>query len=206
MAERNDEIRPEPQSGNPWLAILYRPRNTMLWLLQHETQQSARTLWLSFTALLIVILFLAVMIYPGSFDRVEARIELVIATPFIFALSYLYFVAESYLLHKTSVWFGGRSQVAAMQVVNAYTTVIPGVILGLLNVGLAVLFGPDSQMLSIAGNLIIGWSIYITAVGIAAAAGFAPWKGLLVYLVTLFLWFGLAVLVGMLWFGQGPAL
>jgi hypothetical protein len=206
MAERDNEIRPEPKSGNSWLGILFRPRSTMLWLLRHETRQSARMLWLSFTALFIVIMFLAVMIYPGGIDRAAVRIRLVIATPFIFVLSYLYFIAESYLLHKAANWLGGRSQVADMQVVNAYTTVIPGVILGLLNVGLTVLLGPDSLLLSLAGNLIIGWSIYITAAGVAAAASFSPWKGLLVYLVTLVLWLGLAVLAGLLWFGQGPAL
>jgi hypothetical protein len=203
MTEHDNEIKSGPQGGNPWLRILYRPYSTILWLLQHETPQSARTLWLSFTALFIVILFVAVMFYPGGFDRVAIRMRLVIATPIIFALSYLYFIAESFLLHKASNWFGGRSQVASMRVVNAYTTVIPGVILGLLNIGLAALLGTDSQLLHIADNLIIGWSIYITAAGIAAAAGFSPWKGLLVYLVTLLLWIGLAVFVGILWFGQG---
>ncbi|MDR3589407.1 MAG: Yip1 family protein [Negativicutes bacterium] len=207
MADRNDEIRPEPPRRlHPWLGILFQPRSTMLWLLRHETQQSARTMWLSFTALFIVIMFIAVFLYPGDFDRAAVRIRLVIATPVIFALSYLYFIVESYMLHKAGEWLGGRSHVADMRVVNAYTTVVPGVILGLLNVGLSVLFGHDSPLPGFAGNLILGWTIYITAVGIAAAAGFSPWKGLLVYLVTLLLWLGLAALVGLLVFGQLPAL
>ncbi len=203
MAEHDDELRPEPRSVNPWLGILFQPRSTVIWLLQHETQKAARTLWLSFTALCIAILFLAVFIYPGDFDRAAVRIRLVIATPVIFALSYLYFIAESYLLHKASEWLRGRSRVQDMRVVNAYTTVVPGVILGLLNLGLAALLGPDSLLLSLAGNLILGWTIYITAVGIAVAAGFSPWKGLLVYLITLLLWLGLAALASLLWFGQG---
>lgn len=205
MTDQNKEIRPASPAVNPWPGMLVRPRSTICWLLDNETQQSARMLWLSFTALFIATLFLALMVYPADFDRATVRIRLVLATPVLFLLSYLYFIAESYLLYRVSAWFGGGASQAEMRIVNAYTTVIPGVILGLVNVGLSVLFGSDSPLVGFAGNLIVGWSIYITAAGIAAAEGFAPWKGLVVYLITLAVWMGLAMSAGTLWFGQLPS-
>ncbi|MDR3561109.1 MAG: Yip1 family protein [Negativicutes bacterium] len=206
MTEKSDEIKPnQPEPDiHPWLGVLVRPRSTLEQLLRRETPQSARTLWLSFTALVIAFLFLGATFYPGDLDRAALRMRLVFATPFIFALSYLYFVVESYLLHKVGEWFGGRSTPAAMRVINAYTTVIPGVILGPLNILVAVLLDKDSLVRGTLENIILGWTVYITAVGIGVAAGINPWRGLAVYIVTLLFWLALGLLAGTLLFGQLP--
>jgi hypothetical protein len=173
-----------PLAINPWRDIFFRPRATTRWLLANETAASAQTLWLSCTALFIVVLFLTVMFYPGSFDRQVTKIQLVIFTPTIFLLSWVYYIAESYLLCAIGKLLGGRCEVWEMRVVNAFTTVIPGVVLGFLRLGVFFFIARQGPVMMLVDNVILVWSAYITLGGIATAAKITFWRAMVVYLVS----------------------
>lgn len=188
--ERQQETPPEIK---PWRDIFFRPRATTRWLLANETAASAQMLWLSCTALFIVMLFLTVTFLPDKFK--VARIQLVYLTPVFFLLSWVYFIVESYLLCVLSRLLGGRCEVWEMRVVNAFTTVIPVVVLSILR--LAVFYFVDRQgvVAKVVENVILVWTAYITLGGIAAAAGIAAWRALIVYMVSIGIWFAAAALL-----------
>lgn len=173
---------------NPWRDIFFRPRATTRWLLANETAESAQMMWLSFTALFIVILFLAVMLKPGSHDGAVTKMQLVIFTPLIFLLSWVYFIVESYLLCGLSRLMGGQCEVWEMRVVNAFTTAIPGAFLGFVQLGVFLLFDRQGIVTMLVDNVILVWSAYITLGGVAAAAGIPAWRALAVYLTSAGLW------------------
>lgn len=172
----------------PWRDMFFRPRATVRWLLERETARSALLQWLSFTSLCMVVVFLAVMLYPGVFEHKVTKMELVVATPFVFLLSWGYFVVSSYLFWLVGRLLGGRCEVWEMRVVNAFTTVIPGVVFGGLRFGLFVLFGKVGLAGTLADNAMMLWSGYITLSGIAAVAGISVWRALAVYFVSLGVW------------------
>lgn len=194
--ETEEVLRPEPEPEpelNPWRDIFFRPRATTRWLLARETAATARTIWLSFTALFIAMMFLTVMFFP---DRVQVtKIQLVVMTPGFFLLSWIYFILESYLLCALSRLAGGRCEVWEMRVVNAFTTVIPAVVLGLTWLGTMFFFGSEGIVAKLMVNVIVIWSAYIRLGGIAAAAGIATWRALAVYLVSEGIWFAAARLM-----------
>lgn len=181
--------RPEPSAVNPWRDIFFRPRATTRWLLAHETPGSALWLWLSFTALFVAALFLALTFYPGTFDRQVTRMQLVLFTPVIFLASWGYFVIQSQLLYLLGRLLGGRCTPGGMRVVNAFTTVIPSVVLGLVRLGLLFAVGRKSTALLVIDNVIMIWTVYISLGGIAAAAEITAWRALVIYLATMAVWF-----------------
>jgi hypothetical protein len=183
---------PEPEI-NPWRDIFFRPRATTRWLLAHETASSAQMMWLSFTALFIAMLFLTVMVFPDRF-RVS-KIQLVFLTPVFFLLSWVYFIVESYLLCVLSRLLGGRCEIWEMRVVNAFTTVIPGVVLGMARLGVFYFISRHGTVAMLVDNIFLVWSAYITLGGISAAAGIVAWRALVVYLVSIGIWLGAAVLL-----------
>ncbi len=183
---------PEPEI-NPWRDIFFRPRATTRWLLAHETASSAQMMWLSFTALFIAMLFLTVMVFPDRF-RVS-KIQLVFLTPVFFLLSWVYFIVESYLLCVLSRLLGGRCEIWEMRVVNAFTTVIPGVVLGMARLGVFYFISRQGTVAMLVDNIFLVWSAYITLGGISAAAGIVAWRALVVYLVSIGIWLGAAVLL-----------
>lgn len=192
--EPEEAGRKEPEPDiNPWRDIFFRPRATTRWLLAHETAGSAQTLWLSFTALFIAMLFLTVMFFPDRF-RVS-KIQLVFLTPVFFLLSWVYFIVESYLLCALSRLLGGWCEVREMRVVNAFTSVIPGVLLGLARLGVFYFLDREGTVAKVVDNIIIVWSAYITLSGIATAAGIPVWRALVVYFVSIGVWLGAAVLL-----------
>ncbi len=186
--EERREAEGPPAAINPWRDIFFRPRVTTRWLLVNETAASAQMLWLSFTALFIVGLFLTVMFDPGSLERQVTKMQLVVYTPLIFLFSWIYFVVESYLLCVLSRLLGGRCEVREMRVVNAFTTVIPGVVLGLARIGLLFLIDREGTAAKLVDNAVLVWSLYITLCGVAAAAGIAAWRALVVCLASVGLW------------------
>ncbi len=197
--EEADRDRQEvPAEINPWRDIYFRPQATTRWLLANETAKSAQMLWLSFTALFIVGLFLVVMFYPGSFDHRVTRMQLVVYTPLIFLFSWIYFLAESYLLCVFSKLMGGRCEVREMRVVNAFTTVIPGVVLGLARLMVLFFVGRQGLLVTLVDNVVLGWSVYITLSGVAVATGITAWRALAVCLASAGVWLaaGAAVLQG----------
>jgi hypothetical protein len=196
--EREPEGGPE-QEIIPWRDVFFRPRATTRWLLAHETASTARMLWLSFTALFIAMLFLTVMFFPDSF-RVS-RIQLVFLTPLFFLLSWVYFLVQSYLLCVLSRLAGGRCEVWEMQVVNAFTTVIPAVVLGLVRLGGFYLAGREGLAAKLVDNVCVVWAAYITLGGIAAAAGISTLRALAVYMVSFGVWAAAALLV--FWLAPG---
>jgi hypothetical protein len=118
-------------------------------------------MWLSFTALFVVMLFLTVMFYPGDFERQETKMQLVKFTPVIFLLSWLYYLAESYLMYALSRLLGGRCEVWEMRVVNAFTTAIPGVFLGIVRLAVFFLIARKGLVTTLVDNVILNWSSYI---------------------------------------------
>jgi hypothetical protein len=191
-ADRRQET---PADINPWRDIFFRPRATTRWLLANETAGSALMLWLSFTALFIVALFLTVMFFPGSLGERVTKIQLVVFTPVIFLFSWVYFVVESYLLCVLSRLIGGRCEVWEMRVVNAFTTVIPGVVLGLARLGVLFVVGREGLAAKLVDNAILVWTVYITLCGVAAAAGINAWRALAVCLASIGLWLAAALAV-----------
>lgn len=185
-AERERDI-------NPWRDIFFRPRATTRWLLAHETSASALTMWLSFTALFIAMLFLTVMFFPDKF--LISKIQLVFLTPVFFVLSVVYYIVESYLLCALSRLAGGRCEVWEMRIVNAFTTVIPAVVLGLLRLAVFYFVDREGTVAKFVDNAVVVWSGYITLCGISAAAGIAAWRSLTVYLVSVGMWFAAALAV-----------
>ncbi len=198
--EHGGTERQEPEPDiSPWRDIFFRPQATTRWLLAHETAASARMLWLSFTALFIAMLFLTVMIFPDRFQ--VSRIQLVFLTPLFFLLSWVYFLVQSYLLCVLSRLAGGRCEVWEMRVVNAFTTVIPTVVLGLARLGVFFLAGREGLAAKLVDNAVVVWSAYITICGIAAAAGMPKLRALAVYLVSFGVWAAAAALV--FWLAPG---
>lgn len=193
------ERQPEPEIS-PWRDIFFRPRATTMWLLAHETAASAQTLWLSFTALFIAMLFLTVMFFPDKFQ--VSKIQLVFLTPVFFLLSWVYFIVESYLLCALSRLAGGWCEVWQMRVVNAFTTVIPTVVLGLVRLGVLFFVGREGMVATVVDNAVVIWSAYITLGGIAAATGLATWRALAVYMVSFGAWAAVVLLLFWLVPGQ----
>ena len=197
MDEEERRAGDEPETGrqpeplpdiNPWRDIFFRPRATTRWLLAHETAASAQMMWFSFTALFIVMLFLAVIFKPGSEGGALTKMQLVIFTPLIFLLSWVYYIVESYLLCALSRLMGGRCEVWEMRVVNAFTTAIPGVFLGFVQLGVFIFFDRKGLVTTLVDNVILVWSAYITLGAIAAAAGIPAWRALVVYVTSAGLW------------------
>ncbi len=191
---------------NPWRDIFFRPRATTRWLLANETAESAQMMWLSFTALFIVILFLAVMFKPGGSGGAVTKMQLVIFTPVIFLLSWVYFVVQSYLLCALGRLLGGRCEVWEMRVVNAFTTAIPGAFLGFVQLGAFLLFDRKGAVSMLVDNVILVWSAYITLGGVAAAAGIPAWRALVAYLASAGLWLAGFWIVALLLPGAAGAL
>jgi hypothetical protein len=187
-AEDRDGPPETPPDINPWRDIFFRPRATTRWLLANETAASAQMMWLSFTALFVVMLFLTVMFYPGDFDRQETKIQLVKFTPVIFLLSWLYYIAESYLLYALSRLMGGRCEVWEMRVVNAFTTAIPGVFLGVVRLAVFFLIARKGLVTTLVDNVILIWSSYITMGAIATAANIPIWRAMVVYVGSAGIW------------------
>ena len=201
--EKRDDSPPEehetPTAVNPWRDIFVRPRATTRWLLANETEGAALWMWLSCTALFIVILFLGLTFYPGSFDRAATRMQLVIFTPLIFLASWVYFVIQSHLLSLLGNLAGGRATVGAMRVVNAYTTVIPTVVFGLVRLGLLLAFGREGTVALIVSNILLVWTFWISLGSIAAAAQLSSWRAMGVYVATVVFWMAaVSVAVGAL--------
>ncbi|MDR7867865.1 MAG: YIP1 family protein [Sporomusaceae bacterium] len=197
MDEEERRAGKEPGTGrqpetlpdiNPWRDIFFRPRATTRWLLTKETAESAQTMWFSFTALFIVMLFLAVMFKPGNGDGAVTKMQLVIFTPLIFMLSWVYYIVESYLLCALSRLMGGRCEVWEMRVVNAFTTAIPGVFMGFVQLGVFIFFDRKGLVTTLVDNVVLVWSSYITLGAIAAAAGIPAWRALVVYMASAGLW------------------
>jgi len=188
VKESEEEIKNETEKVNPWVAMFFRPRETLRWLVLNETVLQAKMLWLSFTAVFIIGLFVVTTFAPGIVDRGEGRMQLVIATPLIFALSWTCFLVESYLLHLVSNKLGGRSQIPAMRIVTAYTTVVPGLIFGAVNLAVFFLGGRDTYLQLLVQYIIMVWALYISACGIAAAAEITIRKALIVYFIAALLW------------------
>lgn len=195
-----------PPDINPWRDIFFRPRATTRWLLANETSESAQMMWLSFTALFIAILFLAVMLKPGSQGGAVTKMQLVIFTPVIFLLSWVYFIVESYLLCVLSRLLGGRCEVWEMRVVNAFTTAIPGAFLGFVQLGVFLLFDRKGMVTMLVDNVILVWSAYITLGGVAAAAGIPAWRAMVVYLASAGFWLAGFWIVALLLPGAAGAL
>lgn len=190
--EIRDNTPPEepetPAAVNPWRDIFIRPRATTRWLLATETEGAALWLWMSCTALFIVIIFLGLTFYPGSFDRAVTRMQLVVFTPVIFLVSWIYFVIQSHLLCLLGNLAGGRATVGAMRVVNAYTTVIPTVVFGLIRLGLLLAFGREGALVWIVNNVLLVWTFWISLGGIATAAQLPSWRAMAVYVATVVFW------------------
>lgn len=188
-----------PEDINPWRDIFVRPRATARWLIARETAASAQMLWLSFTAFFIVMLFLMLTFYPGKFDRAWSKMQLVMLTPVVFLVSWGYFIAESYLLWLFTRLLGGRSEVRVMRIINAYTTVIPSVVFGLLSLGLSFLVSRDSLVAKIFENVTMVWTMWISLASLSIAAGISAWRAVTAYLASLIIWIGgVAVAIGLL--------
>lgn len=190
---------PEPENISPWRDIFFRPRATARWLLANETAGSAQMLWLSFTAFFMVMLFLTFTLYPGKFDQVWSKMQLVMLTPVIFLVSWGYFILQSYLLWSLSRLLGGRTDASAMKIINAYTTVIPSVVFGLISLGLSFVVGRDGIGAKVLENVTMVWAMYISLACLSAAAGISSWRSLVVYLTSLLIWIaGVSAGIGLL--------
>jgi hypothetical protein len=190
----NEEKNIQNKTGfNPWLTIFYRPRVTCRWLLANESVASANSLWLSFTAFMVVSLFLQVWLTSAVGEQVTDKMSLVIATPFIFVISYLYYRGESFMLSWASGKVGGIATLAQMRIINSYATVIPGVILGIADLLLEYCLGKDAIAYLAAEVIIMVWTQFITVICISETAGVKPMKGLLIYLISLVPWIVIAV-------------
>lgn len=189
--ERTEDANGEPPATdeiNPWKDIFFKPRATTRWLLAHETPAAAQTLWLSFTAFFIVLAFFSLMFFPGNFDRVWAKMQLVMLTPMIFLVSWGYFILGSYLLLQICRLLGGRAEVGDMRVVNAYTTAIPSVVFGIVGLVFALVFGRSGPLAGAFENITMIWALYIALSGISAATGLSPWRALAAYLSSVAIW------------------
>lgn len=178
----------EPENIQPWRDIFFRPRATCRYLIRHETSGSATMMWLALTALLIVILFLNIMLSPAKGDITAAKMRLVLITPIIFLFSGVFYVVESYLLWLSLKLFGGKAQLETVRIAYSFTQVIPSAVFIIISLILAFIIPRDSLIASLVSNIIMGWSLYITLVGLAESSGIVAWRSLVAYLVTLAVW------------------
>jgi hypothetical protein len=198
-AEASVEEPPVPDDISPWRDIFLRPRATARWLVANETATGAQTLWLSFTAFFLVILFLTLNFYPAKFDRAWSKMQLVMLTPVVFLLSWGYFILESYLLGAFARVLGGQAEVSTMRVINAYTTVIPSVVFGLLSLGLSFLVSRDGLAAKAFENITMVWAMWISLASLSVAAGISAWRAMAAYLGSLMVWIiGVMLGVGLL--------
>jgi hypothetical protein len=127
------------------------------------------------------------------------KIQLVVFTPVIFLLSWVYFLVSSYLFWYFSRAAGSQAELWRLKVVNSFTTVIPSVVFGFLRIAVFFTLGHDSAVGKLAENAIIIWSIYITLAAVAEATLLPVWRAMVVYIFTAGVMLAAGALLAPLW-------
>jgi len=173
-----------PDKTNPWISLLFRPRLTIRQLLENETDESAWKLWENFTILITVIAIIFVMLPPSMLEKTHLIIKewflgiLILAT-FNIAIFYL----GSYISWKTSLWLGGQCEKSQMRIVYAWTTIIPVVVFGAIEILFTFLFGEESMLVMLTYIIWILWELVISIAGIREAANLSIWRAGVVVLI-----------------------
>jgi uncharacterized membrane protein len=132
---------------NPWISLLFRPRLTIRQLLENETDESTwRQLWVTFTILITVIAFIFAMLTHSVWEKPYYNIEERLLIALVFAtVNIAMFYLGSYISWKTSLWLGGQCEKSQMRIVYAWTTIIPVVVFGAIEILFTFLFGKESM-------------------------------------------------------------
>jgi hypothetical protein len=169
---------------NPWISLLFRPRLTIRQLLENETDESIWKLWVNYTILITVIAIIFAMLPPSMWEKPYLSIKewflviVVLATGNI-AMFYL----GSYIFWKTSLWLGGQCEKSQMRIVYVWTTIIPVVVFGAIEILFTFLFGKESMLVMLTEIIWTLWDLVISIAGIREAANLSIWRAGVVWIV-----------------------
>jgi hypothetical protein len=173
-----------PDKTNPWISLLFHPRLTIRQLLENETDESIWKLWVNYTILITVVAIIFAMLPPSMWEKPYLSIKewflviVVLATGNI-AMFYL----GSYIFWKTSLWLGGQCEKSQMRIVYVWTTIIPVVVFGAIEILFTFLFGKESMLVMLTEIIWTLWDLVISIAGIREAANLSIWRAGVVWIV-----------------------
>lgn len=169
---------------NPWISLLFRPRLTIRQLLENETDESIWKLWVNYTILITVIAIIFAMLPPSMWEKPYLSIkEWFLVILFIATLNIAMFYLGSYIFWKTSLWLGGQCEKSQMRIVYVWTTIIPVVVFGAIEILFTFLLGKESMLVMLTEIIWTLWDLVISIAGIREAANLSIWRAGVVWIV-----------------------
>ena len=169
---------------NPWISLLFRPRLTIRQLLENETDESIWKLWVNYTILITVIAIIFAMLPPSMWEKPYLSIkEWFLVILFLATLNIAMFYLGSYIFWKTSLWLGGQCEKSQMRIVYVWTTIIPVVVFGSIEILFTFLFGIESRLVILTEIIWTLCDLVISIASIREVANLSIWRAGVVWIV-----------------------
>lgn len=161
--------------------MMFHPRLTIRALLDRETDNTAWSLWVTFTILVAVIALILGMLPSILWEKPPLSIkDLFLGILILATINIIMFYYSSYVYWKTSLWLGGQCDKSQMRIAFAWSVVIPFVVSGAISIIFSFLLGTKSTLVLLTNDIWTLWSIVISVACIRETANLSIWRAMIV--------------------------